>query len=153
MVKGFCVYIHCYTTSICYKQFCWFQLDNTCTCVCILHIITVGLYLYAYLTVVFHLCLSESRRTRFFSEGSAVPETVPPNEPAGDNAAEPLPDVVAIRRSRANSAPARPVAPEIATGRELRRIGDEFVALFEGQRVSFKSCYSCIIDSHFNLMV
>ncbi|XP_003729993.2 uncharacterized protein LOC100888667 isoform X1 [Strongylocentrotus purpuratus] len=76
----------------------------------------------------------ESRRTRFFSEGSAVPETVPPNEPAGDNAAEPLPDVVAIRRSRANSAPARPVAPEIATGRELRRIGDEFVALFEGQR-------------------
>lgn len=148
MVKGFCVYIHCYTTSICYKQF---QLDNTC--VCILHIITVGLYLYAYLTVVFHLCLSESRRTRFFSEGSAVPETVPPNEPAGDNAAEPLPDVVAIRRSRANSAPARPVAPEIATGRELRRIGDEFVALFEGQRVSFNHVFSSIIDSYFILMV
>ncbi|XP_063957814.1 uncharacterized protein LOC129265098 [Lytechinus pictus] len=77
----------------------------------------------------------ESRRTRFFSEGSVEPESVPPNEPAGDNSfAEPLPDLITIRRSRANSAPARPVAPEIATGRELRRIGDEFVALFEGQR-------------------
>lgn len=75
----------------------------------------------------------ESRRTRFYSEGS---ESVPPPEPVrGDEAIhDPLPDVVAFRRSRANSAPARPVAPEIATGRELRRIGDEFVAFFEGQR-------------------
>ncbi|XP_071507675.1 uncharacterized protein [Diadema antillarum] len=67
---------------------------------------------------------TESRRTRYFSLGSAEAAHVANDADDGDN---PLPDVVGFR-DRANSAPARPVAPEIMTGRELRRIGDDFVA-------------------------